>query len=97
MRETGAPQDLIDEKLEELLDKQEAVYEVLPCNYDAVRLYVACYGHFDWIEGAEKRIMVGFKRDAVDIEIRLSKIKVTAKTWERFKTLEALTVQFYRH
>lgn len=97
MIETNAPQELIDEKLEELENQVEAVYEVLPENYKAVQLYIACYGQFEWIEGSEKRILVGFKREAVDLEIRMSKIKVSPKTWERFKDLEALTVQLYRN
>lgn len=96
MQETGAPEELIQDKLDELHAQGEAVYECLPENYPAIQLYVACYGQFEWIERGEQNVMVGFKRDAIDLEIKLSGIEVTSNTWDRFKELEEITVRMYR-
>jgi len=87
MRELGASEDDIEAALAEELEPE--AYEVLPENWPAVQLYLACYGQFRISPTGQ---VWGFDIPAVDIEIRRSELEVTSDTWERFKTLQVLTV-----
>ena len=83
----GVGEDDIAELLED--EGEPEVCEVLPENWPAVQLYLAEYGQFKL--GAHNEVL-GFDRIAVDIDIRRSGIEVSQDTWQRFKTLEQLTV-----
>ncbi|GJM12795.1 MAG: hypothetical protein DHS20C12_11980 [Pseudohongiella sp.] len=92
----GAPDELIEEKQEQLDDQEDLVLEVLPELYPAVQLYQACYGQFDRLENGEEYVITGFNRLAVQMEIDLGRLDVTPETWEYFKFLEHETVRINR-
>lgn len=86
MREMGVAEEEI-ERLQEN-EEQEQPYEVLPENWPAVQLYVAVYGQFNVTASG---YILGFDPVAVRNEREWGGIKISRKTWKKFKYLQQLT------
>lgn len=80
-----------EEDIEQLQDQEEddPPYEVLPQNWPAVTLYLAVYGQFNVTANGH---VLGFDPTAVRNEREWGGIKISKKSWRKFKYLQQLTV-----
>lgn len=87
MREMGVAEEEIERLLEQ--QEQELPFEVLPQNWPAVQLYLAVYGQFSVTASGH---ILGFDPTAVRNEREWGEIRISKKSWRKFKFLQHLTV-----